>query len=43
MELPILLIPEKADIEREQVFETWIKRGGNIQRLGQYWIKNENY
>ncbi len=41
MQQPILLIPEKADIERTQVFETWINRGGTIQRLGKYWIKDE--
>lgn len=36
-----LLIPEKADPETEQVFETWTKGGGQIKRLGKYWIKDE--
>jgi len=38
---PTLLIPEKTDIEFEQVFETWIKNGGRIKRLGKYWVKDE--
>ncbi len=37
----ILLIPEKTDIEFEQVFATWTKNGGRIKRLGKYWIKDE--
>ncbi|MFT3827613.1 MAG: ATP-grasp domain-containing protein [Chitinophagaceae bacterium] len=37
----ILLIPEKSDTEFEQVFATWIKNGGQIKRLGKYWIKDE--
>jgi hypothetical protein len=36
-----LLIPEKTDIEFEQVFATWIKSGGQIKRLGKYWIKDD--
>jgi len=36
-----LLIPEKTDIEFEQVFETWTKKGGIIKRLGKYWIRDE--
>jgi hypothetical protein len=41
MHKPILLIPEKADPETEQVFETWTKQGGQVKRLGKYWIKDE--
>lgn len=37
----ILLIPEKTDIEFEQVFETWTNNGGAIKRLGKYWIRDE--
>jgi len=37
----ILLIPEKTDIEFEQVFATWTSNGGEIRRLGKYWIKDE--
>lgn len=36
-----LLIPEKTDAEFEQVFATWIKNGGQIKRLGKYWVKDE--
>jgi hypothetical protein len=42
MDRPItLLIPEKTDIEFEQVFATWTKNGGSIKRLGKYWIKDD--
>jgi ATP-grasp domain, R2K clade family 2 len=37
----ILLIPEKTDIEFEQVFATWTQKGGQIKRLGKYWIKDD--
>ncbi|SEW51813.1 ATP-grasp domain-containing protein [Chitinophaga arvensicola] len=41
MNKPILLIPEKTDVELDGVFTTWKNRGGTIQRLGKYWIKDE--
>ncbi|XZF14328.1 ATP-grasp domain-containing protein [Chitinophagaceae bacterium MMS25-I14] len=42
MERPVtLLIPEKTDIEFEEIFSTWTQRGGKIKRLGKYWIKDE--
>jgi len=41
MTKPILLIPEKADPETEQVFDAWAKQGGEVKRLGKYWIKDE--
>jgi ATP-grasp domain, R2K clade family 2 len=41
MKPTILLIPEKTDAEFEQVFATWTNRGGRIQRLGKYWIRDE--
>jgi len=37
-----LLIPEKTDVEYEQVFSTWIQHGGQIRRLGKFWIKDES-
>lgn len=37
-----LLIPEKADLEYEQVVTTWTKRGGQLRRLGKYWIRDES-
>jgi hypothetical protein len=36
-----LLIPQKTDIEHEQVFAAWIKNGGQIKRLDKFWIKDE--
>ena len=41
MKPTILLIPEKTDAEFEQVFATWTNKGGRIQRLGKYWIRDE--
>jgi ATP-grasp domain, R2K clade family 2 len=37
----ILIIPEKTDIEFEQVFATWTQKGGQIKRLGKYWIQDD--
>ncbi|WP_212005535.1 ATP-grasp domain-containing protein [Chitinophaga sp. HK235] len=37
----ILLIPEKTDIEFEQIVAAWTHRGGQVKRLGKYWIKDE--
>jgi hypothetical protein len=42
MNKTILLIPEKTDIEFEQVFKTWTDNGGEIKRIGKYWIKDES-
>lgn len=42
MDKPILLIPEKIDIEFNQILKTWINKGYEIKRLGKYWIKDEN-
>jgi hypothetical protein len=39
--LTTLLIPEKTDAEFEQVFASWTKSGGQIKRLGKYWIKDD--
>jgi len=36
-----LLIPEKTDMEFEQVFIALTKNGGRIKRLGKFWIKDE--
>ena len=38
---PILLIPEKTDVEFEQVVAAYTKRGGRIKRLGKYWVRDE--
>lgn len=37
----VILIPEKTDPEFEQIFECWTTQGGEIKRLGKYWIKDE--
>jgi len=42
MNKTILLIPEKTDIEFEQVFKVWTDNGGEIRRLGKYWLKDES-
>ena len=36
-----LLIPQKTDIEHEQVFSAWIEKGGQVKRLDKFWIKDE--
>lgn len=41
MKPTILLVPEKTDAEFEQIYATWINKGGRIQRLGKYWIRDE--
>jgi len=40
-QLPILLIPEKTDIEFDAVFQAWVERSAMIMRLGKYWVKEE--
>lgn len=37
----ILVIPEKTDIEFEEVLSIWTAAGGAVKRLGKYWIKDE--
>ncbi|RAJ87429.1 uncharacterized protein DUF4343 [Chitinophaga dinghuensis] len=37
-----LLIPEKTDVEFDQVVTAWTNKGGQIRRLGKYWIKDES-
>ncbi|MCF6407821.1 ATP-grasp domain-containing protein [Chitinophaga filiformis] len=37
----ILLIAEKTDIEFEQVFAAWTDSGGEIRRLGKYWVRED--
>ncbi len=39
--LPILVIPEKMDIEFGQIFLAWTNKGGIIKKLGKYWIKED--
>ena len=37
----ILLIPEKIDEEREALAEVWKSLGGEVRRIGKFWIKPE--
>jgi len=37
MKNELLLIPEKADSERESVAKAWIKNGGEVIRIGKFW------
>ncbi|WP_276480165.1 ATP-grasp domain-containing protein [Paraflavitalea pollutisoli] len=37
----ILVIPEKTDIEFEEVLAVWTAAGGAVKRLGKYWIRDE--
>jgi hypothetical protein len=36
-----LLIPQKTDIEQEQVVSAWINNSGEVKRLDKFWIKDE--
>ena len=33
----LLVVPEKADIEREAVLRAWRSGGGKVSRLGRFW------
>lgn len=33
----LLLIPDKADIERDAIANTWINNGGEVKRIGKFW------
>lgn len=37
----ILLIPDKADTERDALAKVWEDRGGEVKRIGKFWIKPE--
>ncbi len=37
-----LLIPEKADIERDEVAAKWTVLDGNVMRLGRFWDPPES-
>lgn len=36
-----LLIPQKTNIEQEQVVAAWIGNGGQVKRLDKFWMKDE--
>ncbi len=39
MKNELLLIPDKADVERDQLAIDWKRRGGEVKRIGKFWIK----
>ncbi len=41
MENEILLIPDKADTERDALAKIWKNAGGEVKRIGKFWIKPE--
>lgn len=41
MKNEILLIPDKADIERDSIAKVWENEGGEVRRVGKFWIKPE--
>lgn len=41
MKNELLLIPEKADLERDSLAKFWVKNGGEVMRIGKFWMKPE--
>ncbi len=41
MKNEILLIPDKADIERDNIAKIWEENGGEVKRIGKFWVKPE--
>ena len=41
MEKELLLIPDKADIERDTLADIWKREGGEVLRIGKFWIRPE--
>ncbi|MFK7771843.1 MAG: ATP-grasp domain-containing protein [Saprospiraceae bacterium] len=39
MKNEILLIPEKPDLERDNLAKVWEQLGGEVMRIGKFWIK----
>jgi len=39
MENEILLIPDKKDTERDALAKIWEKAGGEVKRIGRFWVK----
>lgn len=39
MKNELLLIPEKADLERDSLAKVWTKNGGEVLRIGKFWVK----
>jgi len=41
MENEILLIPDKTDTERDAIAKIWENAGGEVKRIGKFWVKPE--
>ena len=41
LENEVLLIPDKEDEERNDLANTWKYLGGEVKRIGKFWIKPE--
>jgi len=39
MKNELLLIPDKADEERDTIAAAWEANGGEVKRIGKFWIK----
>jgi len=37
----LLLIPDKPDLERDEIAKIWEEHGGEVKRIGKFWIKPE--
>jgi hypothetical protein len=41
MKNEILIIPDKPDIERDSIANVWQEQGGEVMRIGKFWVKPE--
>jgi len=41
MKNELLLIPDKPDLERDNLAKVWEQNGGQVSRVGKFWIKPE--
>ena len=41
MKNEILIIPDKPDVERDAIAKIWQQQGGEVMRIGKFWIKPE--
>jgi len=43
MKNTLLLIPDKADVERDSIAQAWEEQGGVVKRIGKFWVKPETH
>ncbi|MFK8004781.1 MAG: ATP-grasp domain-containing protein [Saprospiraceae bacterium] len=41
MKNEILIIPDKPDLERDSIANIWKQKGGEVMRIGKFWVKPE--